>query len=100
VQSLADTAGTAPLLCFFHLSGPLLTAGLATRARAHTHNYTHDQQTWQGVLIASVGNFQVGAHGSVAVYIDDTLAARLVEWPQTVMIPQVMCLFPAIQLSV
>ena len=43
---------------------------------------------WQGMLIASVGNFEVPAHGSVAVYLDDALAARLAEWPQTLMLPQ------------
>jgi len=43
---------------------------------------------WQGMLIASVGTFKVPADGSIAVYIDDTLAARMVEWPHTLMLPQ------------
>jgi hypothetical protein len=43
---------------------------------------------WQGMLIVSVGNFKVPDSGSVAVYLDDALAVRLTEWPQTLMLPQ------------
>jgi hypothetical protein len=43
---------------------------------------------WQGMLIVSVGNFKVPDSGSVAVYLDDALAVRLADWPQTLMLPQ------------
>ena len=42
----------------------------------------------QGLMVASVGNFEVPTAGSIAVYVDDALAARLVEWPQTLHMPQ------------
>lgn len=41
------------------------------------------------MLIASLSNFKPPVDGSVAIYIDDSLAARLLEWPPSVMLPQV-----------
>ncbi|KAJ1476179.1 hypothetical protein T484DRAFT_3122569 [Baffinella frigidus] len=43
--------------------------------------------SWQNVLIASIQGFRAPEDGTVAIYINDVLAARLEQWPGAVELP-------------